>query len=102
MSTQAKSSRKERKPGDEKNGKLVKDALKPSKDLKHSNSGDKKKQKDNKKEHTQRKEMSGKDPLKEAVFALGGDTKDYQLVKDISESEEDESGNAVTDEDVSI
>jgi hypothetical protein len=97
MSTQTKSSRKERQTINEKHGKLIKDA---SKGLKHSNSGDKKKRKDNKKERIQRKETGGKDSLKEAVFALGGDTQDYQLVKDISE--EDESGDEVAEEDVSI
>ena len=97
MSTQTKPSRKERKSRNEKDGKLIKDA---SKGLKHSKSDHKKKRKDNKKEHIQRKEASGKDPLKEAVFALGGDTQDYQLVKDVSE--EDESGNEVAEEDVSI
>jgi hypothetical protein len=95
MSTQRKSSRKERQSINEKHGKLTKDV---SKGLKRS--GDKKKRKDNKKEHIQRKEMGGKDPLKEAVFALGGDTQDYQLVKDTSE--EDESGDEVAEEDVSI
>jgi hypothetical protein len=92
MSTQTKSSRRKERPSiNEKHGKLTKD-------VKHS--GDKKKRKDNKKEHSRRKETGGKDPLKEAVFALGGDTQDYQLVKDISE--EDESGDEVAEEDVSI
>jgi hypothetical protein len=97
MSTQTKSSRKERQSINERHGKPIKDA---SKGLKHSNSGDKKKRKDNKKDHLQRKEMGGKDPLKEAVFALGGDAEDYQLVKDVSE--EDESGDEAAEEDVSI
>lgn len=61
----------------------------------------KKNQKDDKKEPVQQGQAGTKDLLKEAIFALGGDTEDYKLVKDISEDEGSASGNAAAEDDVS-
>lgn len=99
MSTKPKRTRKEGQSKHESNEKVVKDATNKKKHQKSSTVKDKPPQKDIE-EPSQSMQLGGKDPLKDAVFALGGDAQDYELVKDISDGEENLGGIAAAEEDV--